>query len=185
MDYWDVSDHLTEINYANKIFYIVSIWQTLQFTIPHSALANIQITYRSDSTFPSGDTWLRTDPQAGHYRTVISLYLPLTVSVNDLPGIFPDTGTNTQNWQSFGCFGDLYPLVYGWKFILCFHLYIVSPNTFYTSIFVDLLLVSRFYRYIQKYVFVFRNGFFCRIRQGLEIGIVERIKLDLEWTIKP
>ena len=73
----------------------------------------------------------------------------------------------------------------GWKFILCFHLYIVSPNTFYTSIFVDLLLVSRFYRYIQKYVFVFRNGFFCRIRQGLEIGIVERIKLDLEWTIKP
>ena len=83
MDYWDVSDHLTEINYANKIFYIVSIWQTLQFTILHSALANIQITYRSDSTFPSGDTWLRTDPQAGHYRTVISLYLPLTVSVND------------------------------------------------------------------------------------------------------
>ena len=27
--------------------------------------------------------------------------------------------------------------------------------------------------------------FFYRIRQGLEIGIVERIKLDLEWTIKP
>ena len=152
MDYWDVSDHLTEINYANKIFYIVSIWQTLQFTIPHSALANIQITYRSDSTFPSGDTWLRTDPQAGHYRTVISLYLPLTVSVNDLPGIFPDTGTNTQNWQSLGCFGDLYPLVYFHKGVtrveihlhICYIMFLPINSLLYTFwLFVSIQIYSK------------------------------------------
>ena len=71
------------------------------------------------------------------------------------------------------------------SYVSTYILFLPIHSIVYSSIFVDLLLVSRFYRYIQKYKFVFRNGFFCRIRQGLEIGIVERIKLDLEWTIKP